>query len=101
TAGSFLDRNNVAVLGQINHDINRDFFSSAARHIVQHDGQTEIGHGTKVTDQAFAAGLIVIRSNLERRICSGGLGVLGQFNRLVGGIGSGAGDDLDPLLGNI
>jgi len=76
-----------------------DVTRRAARHVVQDDGQPEVGDGGKVAVEPFGRRLVVVGRHLERRVCAAGLRGLRELDRLLRGVRAGAGDDLDTVGG--
>ena len=93
TAG-FLDGADVGVLGEALDDGEGNLLGGAAGHVVEHDGDAEVGDGGEVAVEALGVGLVVVRGDLKGGVDAEADDFLGEEDGLFGGVGAGAGDDL-------
>ena len=68
-----------------------------AGNVIEHHGDVDrLEDGLEMLVQPLLARLVVVRHHRQHRIGATGLGRRGQFDRLQGAVGAGAGNDRDP-----
>ena len=99
--GRILDADDVLVAGEAGHGLDRHVDDAAGRDVVDDDRQVDgVGDGAEVEIHALLCGPVVIGRDDEGGVGAGLFGVTGQFDRLGGAVGAGAGDDGDAAVGD-
>ena len=95
-AGGLLDGDDVRMLREPRDDRERNFLARAPRHVVEDDGQPQVGDRHEVAVEPFRVRLVVVGRHLEARVCAAHRNRrLRERDGLGGRVRARARDDLD------